>query len=236
MIVSASPELADQNREDTKPPLRKRRPGLCVAILGPDGSGKSSLIERYVPAMEPYFRGTEYFHLRPRLLGGTAAGRAPNTDPHGQRPRGVIASTAKVLYLWADYVFGYWLRVRPLVAQSKLVVFDRYYHDLPIDSLRFRYGGPRWLARWIARLIPLPDLMLILDAPAIVLQARKQEVSAEESARQSEAYRAVAASAALRGRAILIDASRPLEQVVQQCRDATLALLAQRAAQSLPRD
>jgi len=139
-------------------------------------------------------------------------------------------SAAKLLFLWADYVLGYCIRIRPLQARSTLVVFDRYYQDLLIDARRFRYGGPRWLARLVGALIPMPDLMLVLDAPAHVLQARKQEVSAAESARQADAYRAVFSSAALRGRAVLVDATRPLEQVVNECADRTLALLATRTA------
>lgn len=208
-------------------------PGLWVAVLGPDGSGKSSVIERYVTEIEPFFGGSAFFHLRPHLLGSTAAGRSPNTDPHGQIPRGTFLSSIKAVYLWADYVFGFLLRIYPRLADSKLVIFDRYYHDLLVDPRRFRYGGPRWLVRLIGRLIPLPDLMLILDAPAAVLQSRKQEVSAAESGRQSAAYRAVALSAAVRGRAILIDASLPLDEVVHECIDGTLALLARRTTNRL---
>ena len=210
--------------------------GLFVAVLGPDGSGKSSVIEQYLSALAPAFRRTAGFHLRPRLFRGSSAAGTDNTNPHGQIPRGALMSAAKLLFLWADYLLGYCLRVRPLLVRSTLVVFDRYYQDLLIDARRFRYGGPRWLARLVAKLIPMPDLMLVLDAPAHVLQARKQEVSAQESARQAEAYRAVANSPALRGHAVLVDAARPLEQVVHQCVDETLALLAMRTAKRLHLD
>jgi len=208
-------------------------PALFVAVMGPDGSGKSSMIAEYLRAVGPAFAGTACFHLRPNLLRGSSVGQTNKTNPHGQTPRGALMSVAKLLFLWVDYVLGYYLCVRPLLVRSTLVVFDRYYQDLLIDARRFRYGGSPWLARLVAALIPMPDLMLVLDAPADVLQARKQEVSAEESARQAEAYRTVFSSAALRGRALLVDATRPLEQVVNQCVERTLALLATRTAKRL---
>jgi thymidylate kinase len=207
--------------------------GLWVAVLGPDGSGKSTVLEQLQEALAPGFRRTARFHLRPRWLRGTSAAEAVNTDPHGQAPRGVLASAAKLIFFWADYAIGSWVRVRPLLVRSTLVIFDRYYPDLLIDPRRFRDRGPRWLARLVGALIPMPDLMLILDAPAEVLQARKQEVSAEETARQVEAYREFAGSRAARGRAVLVNADRALDEVIHACAEEALARMAKRTAQRL---
>jgi thymidylate kinase len=207
--------------------------GLWVAVLGPDGSGKSTVIENMQAALAMGFRRTARFHLRPQWLRGTSAGEAVNTDPHGQAPRGVLASTAKLIFFWADYAIGFWVRVRPLLVRSTLVIFDRYYPDLLIDPRRFRYSGPRWLARLVGALIPMPDLMLILDAPAEVLQARKQEVSAQETARQVEAYREFAGSKAARGRVVLVNAAAPVDEVVHACAEEVLMRMAARTAQRL---
>ena len=90
-------------------------------------------------------------------------------------------------------------------------MFARYYHDLLADPARYRYGGSLLLARLLGKLLPQPDLVFILDAPADVLQSRKQEVPFEESVRQRTAYRC------LKGeykRAYIIDASVPLDKVV----------------------
>jgi thymidylate kinase len=212
--------------------------GLWVAVLGPDGSGKSTVIEKMQAALAMGFRRTARFHLRPQWLRGTSAGEAanldsPNTDPHGQAPRGVLASVAKLIFFWADFGIGSWVQVRPLLVRSTLVIFDRYYPDLLIDPRRFRYKGPRWLARLVGALIPMPDLMLILDAPAEVLQARKREVSAEETARQVEAYREFAGSKAARGRAVLVNAAAPVDEVIHACAEVVLARMAARTAQRL---
>jgi thymidylate kinase len=97
-----------------------------------------------------------------------------------------------MLYLGAflaDYWVGYLFVIRPLLARSTLVVFDRYFHDLLVDPRRYRYGGPKWLPQFFSRLVPLPDVVLVLDAGEQVIFARKGEVRTAEVRRQREAYR-----------------------------------------------
>ena len=105
---------------------------------------------------------------------------------------------------------GYWLVVRPARAAGRLVIFDRYFHDLLVDPRRYRYGAPLWLAHAVGWLVPKPDLWVILDAPADVLQARSQDVSASETARQLDGYRALARNFP---EAVVVDATLPPERV-----------------------
>ena len=184
------------------------------------------MIGQVTTHLAPAFRRTEVFHLRPRLLlagnGATAAGAA---DPLAQPPRGPLASFAKLACFVADYLAGHALRVRPTVTRSGLVAFDRYFHDLLIEPERYRYGGSMGLARAAARLVPGPDLWIVLDAPATVLQSRKQEVSPEESERQRRRYLAFAAQAP---DAEVVDAGRNLPAVATDVAEAILVWLANR--------
>jgi serine acetyltransferase/thymidylate kinase len=205
---------------------RALRPtGRVVAFLGPDGSGKSSVIQRVLDELTPVFRRTQRFHLRPRIipLGSNAAG--PVLEPHALTPRGRLASAAKLAYLVLDYVAGYALRVWPLKVRSTLIAFDRYFHDVLVDPLRYRYGGPMKFARWAAVCVPAPETWVLLDAPAAVLQSRKSEVSPEESERQLRDYREFVAT---REEAIVADASRELDHVVNDVVRGVLDCLARR--------
>ena len=169
---------------------RLRAPtGLVVALLGPDGAGKSSVIERMMEDLAPVFRRVRSMHLRPRLRWWRrGADELPVTEPHAQPQRGAGASTLKLCLFVLDYAAGYLLRIWPDRCGSTLVAFDRYLHDMLVDPRRYRYGGPPALARWAARLVPEPDLWIVLDAPAEVLQRRKPEVAGEESERQRADY------------------------------------------------
>lgn len=198
--------------------------GITIAVLGPDGSGKSSAIKEMLKVVEPAFRQTKTMHLRPRLFGSSRSSAEAITQPHGKKNRGALLSIIKILYFAMDYLIGWTFLVVPLTRSSTIIVFDRYFHDLFIDPARFRYGGPMWLIRIVANLIPKPNLVFVLDAPTATLQSRKTEVPSAETERQRSLY----ASLAHRGFAFLIDASEPLPSVSQQIAEQLLNYLNQR--------
>ncbi len=168
---------------------RWRNPtGLFVAVLGPDGAGKSTLIDNLLTRLSGAFRKTDSFHLRPAVFGARPEG-PPVTDPHGLAPRSPGSSVAKIAYYVAEYALGYALKLRPALTRTTLILSDRYFDDLLIDPRRYRYGGPQWLVRRARLFVPQPDLWLILDVPEKSLLERKREVSDEELSRQRRAYR-----------------------------------------------
>lgn len=227
LFSKCRPSAKDRWREFVRKVRRVLQPtGLVVALLGPDGCGKSTISEQLQEALAPAFRGLRSFHLRPYFLsGGKGGGGGPVTDPHGKLPRGRAASLAKLLLFLVDYSLGYWIRIRPLQVSSHLVMFDRYYHDLIIDPKRYRYSAPMWAARLVGRLVSEPDLFLVLDAPAEVIQARKQEVPLAETERQRGAYLAFARS---RENCIIVRTDHTVEQAVAEARAAVFWYLERR--------
>ena len=209
--------------------------GLMVAFLGADGSGKSTVVDRARQSLAPAFWGTATYHLRPplrRRKGGHGEGRARMVvaEPHAQPLRGRAASLAKLAYWWAGYSLGYARNIYPQIASSKLVLFDRYYYDILVDTRRYRYRGPLLPARLVSKLVPRPHLIILLDAPPEVLSARKQEVPFEEVVRQREEYLRL-----VRGmrEGHVVDASRPLDEVVAEVEDIILGHMASRTARRM---
>ena len=205
-----------------------RPTGLAVAFLGPDGSGKSTVIDAVERDLAPAFRRTAQYRMRPGLT--KCENATPVTDPHGRPPWGLVLSVAKLASWCAHYTLGYALHVYPKLVRSTFVLFDRYYHDLLVDHARYRYGGPRWLACVVGRLLWRPHLIILLDAPAKVLLARKQEVSHGEIVRQRAAYLAT-----IRGlpNGHVVDASQPLEEVLADVEGIILDHMAKRTARRL---
>lgn len=186
--------------------------GLFVCVLGPDGVGKSTLIEYLTRTVGAAFRRKKIFHWRPGLLGRRRT-TGPVTDPQGQTLR---AAWLSIVYLFArllDYWLGYCFVIRPLLARSGLVVFDRYFHDRLVDPKRYRCGGPMWLARAISSIVPEPDLVLVLDAPEHLIHARKQELPLGEVKRQRRLYVKVAQEFS---RGVVLDASQPVQEVCEE--------------------
>lgn len=203
--------------------------GLTVCVLGPDGAGKSTVIQAVEQHAKRAFRSSMRAHLRHRFR-SMPKNAPPVTVPHARPPYGLALSLTKLVYLLPVYWVGFLAIGLPKKLRSTLILFDRYFHDLLADPLRYRYGGPMWLASMFARLMPTPDIFIILDAQAPVLQSRKSEVPAAESGRQRQAYLYLAKQLP---NAHVIDASQPMEQVARDTTAIVLNHMAERTRQRL---
>jgi len=176
-----------------------RRPGIAVALLGPDGAGKSTLAAAL----------SEAFPVpgRQRYLGLYGAG--------SETPRGLGLAVRA------------WRMVRARLAttwdvrRGRVVVLDRH----PLDAVAARKGGRRAAVRrrLLVALAPRPTVVLVLDAPADVLFARKGEHDLETLSAARLAYRNLAER---RRDAVVIDAMEPPEAVRAAAIDAVWPRLA----------
>lgn len=203
---------------------RVARPtGLVIAVLGPDGSGKTTVLDHLGRELAPAFRRVRRYHLRPHF-GSTRPGTVV-TDPHGKTPRGWGLSTAKMALFLCDYLWGWARTIWPDTVRSTLVLFDRYFHDMLVDPTRYRLPRVFPAARWLAPLIPAPHMWLVLTAPAPVLLARKNELTEEAAQSLDSAYRSLAATLP---NAVLIDTGQPIADVLEQAVAAVCDHLATR--------
>ena len=195
--------------------------GLWVAFFGPDGVGKSTVIEQLEQRLEPGFHGILRFHFRPGFH-RHGHDHPPVTQPHAKQPRGVAVSFLKLIYWLADCWFGYLTAVSPCRRRRGLVIFDRYLPDMLVDPTRYRLPADcLQFAGWLTTFAPQPDLYVLLDAPAEVVQERKSELTLSESRRQRAAYLKMFESLRCK---LIVNADSPVNDVAQNIGAALASL------------
>lgn len=176
--------------------------GLVVALLGTDGTGKTTLGEALHKELRPAYRSTlnRTIKLRPGLLPqlGRFAGRKPTLaeyeHPHRARPSGLLGTWLRASYYFVDYTVGYLFKVLPLRRRHTLILFDRWIDDWLVDPARYRLRAGSRYVRFLTRLAPRPDAVLVTTASMRTVRSRKQEVSPRETLRQLHAYECYAAA------------------------------------------
>ncbi|MEO6436517.1 MAG: hypothetical protein ABIP55_12270, partial [Tepidisphaeraceae bacterium] len=156
----------------------------------------------------------------------------PKASPHALPPRSFAGSLLKAAWWLMCYTLGYYRRVHPTKARGGLVINHRYLLDAIVDPKRYRYAGPMQLLKWIWAVAPKPDLLIFLDAPAAVIQQRKQEVPFAETARMREAYLALAKSLP---NARIIDASQVQEKTIDDVTETLLGFMSARLSKQMRR-
>jgi thymidylate kinase len=170
-----------------------KQPGYCIAFMGVDGSGKSTIIDNITPVLEDAFHNAIYYeHMRPNKLSSIAklTGRRANfnssvDDPHGSSVSGFGLSVLRWAYYMLDYTFGFYLKVWPKKSiRSCVWLFDRYYYDYLIDPKRSRINLPTWIFKLGQSIIPKPDLIICLGTSPLIIHQRKPELTLKEVKRQ----------------------------------------------------
>lgn len=163
--------------------------GITIAFLGPDGSGKTTIINGLTSSNLP-FRKTDYFHLKPIYTKNKVS--EVTSDPHKFKPYSKLKSYTKLLYFLYQYNFGWFRNIIQLKIKSSLIIFDRYFDDLIADNKRYRYGGGYFIAKVFRVFIKKPSIYFVLVTDAKTIYSRKQEVAFKELENQILNYKSFA--------------------------------------------
>jgi len=140
---------------------------IIITFLGPDGSGKTTLINSIAADLKKKKILCKYLHLRPNFF---RVNHKVVKDPHNQILRSKFLSLSKLVYwliLFKIYFF---------FNKKTFFLFDRYPYDLLIDPVRYRFNLNKNITKIFLRLFPKPKMIIVLNISHRIILRRKREV------------------------------------------------------------
>jgi len=161
------------------------RKGVFIVMLGPDGSGKSTLVLCASKQLGRFFKEYWHFHWRPNLLPKLSrTSHEPDFEiahkPPGKAAYGKVISFMRYIYYLLDFIVGYWVLIWPRRKRGCLIIGERWYYDVIANPVRYGFALPDWLLRLGGYLVPKPDMTLLLEADPQAIHDRKPELTIEE--------------------------------------------------------
>ena len=200
-----------------------------VLLMGVDGSGKSSLTsmlhkeleKKGVRAvvvwaslrpilMKPFILAAKYFMVRKH-------NKFDDWGKHIEAKRKGMKKLAwtRHLYLlvtFIDYLPQVFFKIYLLRLMGKLVICDRYYHDLVLDyGIITQASDERTdaILRYASMIFPNPDLSYFVSVPSSVALSRKTDIPAQEYLEErAVVYNRFARNIGAR----VLDGTKPLEE------------------------
>jgi len=189
--------------------------GIFVMFLGPDGCGKTSVIDHISEDLAPLFRRVECHHFRPQVLWKAKLSDLTQIqNPHSKKNYPIIVSWFKTIAVYLDWLLGYLGKIMPARIKSSFVIYDRGFFDLYLDPKRYRLASFTSFTKILSIFLPKPDLLFYLDTPPDILLNRKHEIPMGELIELRKVYQEEFSDCKMN--TYKIDASKPLEDVVNE--------------------
>ena len=168
--------------------------GYSIGFTGPDGVGKTTVIELLSTTLNVVYSKINLCHFRPLIIGNLSevahnAGFKKEVDrdfskPHRGKKTNVLSSFLRIAYYSFDYILGYTSTIRKHTQMRQIVIYDRYFTDIICDSRRCRIFLNYRFLYWFGKLfIPSLNYNILLTARTETILARKRELN-EEGIRQ----------------------------------------------------
>lgn len=178
---------------------RVQRGGALVAFIGPDGSGKSTIIDRVSNKFKLIYPYQKVYHTRfellPELRSGLGLSNINKKQPEDKK---VVVADEKVVandnqesqsmiskivswivlcYYTFEFFLGKLIFFR-INRKGRLVLFDRFYYDFFVQpkTRNLVWGFKKFLFLFV----PKPDIIIHLYADGETVFARKGELNVAE--------------------------------------------------------
>lgn len=184
---------------------RNVRNSIVLIVSGPDGSGKSTLIDHFEPILRNQGRNLRRIYVRPKIL-DRVVGRSDDVaaghgDPHaGAHQLRLPLALAKAIWMGLDAALIRFIRSR-MVGEGGVVIVERGIEDIVIDPTRYGLDRlPRSVRSAISQLCSPADRVVLCVCPPELAFARKGETGVAVMRRQYETWEYLAGVGRYRGR------------------------------------
>lgn len=176
---------------------------MIVAILGPDGSGKSTVADMIVAALS--MEGIDARHHAHRfgilpslasfrrrgkkLESHTILSKSDGPPAYDLGENSPLRAFIYVTWYGIDYLLGgLFLKIRNLfVRRKRAAIFARYFYDYYYQSNNRRL--PDGIKRFVEIIVPRPQFIFFLDRDPQDIHDGKPELPVEEIRRQQQVIR-----------------------------------------------
>lgn len=173
--------------------------GINIALLGPDGVGKTSVSKVVLDNLSGFYRNKAYFHLKPTFRGNLKSREGSseklfnhNLNGNNSKMELFLSYIRLIFHFFIGYFLAFWLRVYKLKVKSFITIFDRYHYDYVIFPYSKKYFGSLKVVLNLIKILPKPDMSFYLYCNPEIIISRKNELPKSELIRQHNMTKQIA--------------------------------------------